>query len=349
MIIRKIFNFGIIGTGQIAHIHYQALKNIHNARLIAIQDINLKTAMNFARKYKIKQYYKNYLDLLKNKKIDVVIICTPHWTHEEIGINAAKFGKHVLIEKPLANTAKSAENIINSCKKNNVKLGVIFQNRFSNRALKLKSYIQRGKLGKIVVANVLVNWHRTQEYYNNAPWRAFKSEAGGGVLMTQAIHFIDLLQWCIGQPESVYAYTDVKTHNIEVEDTAVAVLRFKSGILGIIESTVSTYPELPAQLCLYGSKGIAILEEHRGKIKLTILPNNEEEKNYKIINYKKMFNGAIPKLQESLNHQKQIEDFIESIYFNKKPEVDGREGIKSLKIIESIYRSSNRKEEVKLN
>jgi len=347
--IRKIFNFGIIGTGQIAHIHYQALKNIHNARLIAIQDINLKTAINFARKYKIPQYYKNYLDLLKNKKIDVVIVCTPHWTHEEIGINAAKFGKHVLIEKPIATTVKSAENIINACEKNNVKLGVIFQNRFSNEALKLKSYIQSGKLGKIVVANVLVNWYRTQEYYDNAPWRAFKFEAGGGVLMTQAIHFIDLLQWCIGPPESIYAYIDVKTHNIEVEDTAVAVFSFKSSVLGIIESTVSTYPELPAQLHVYGSKGIAMLEECKGKTRLVIFPNGKEDKIYKLSNCRKNLNGTIPKLQESLNHKKQIKDFIESIYFNKKPKVDGREGIKSLKIIEAIYTSSKRKEEVKLN
>jgi predicted dehydrogenase len=343
-----MFNFGIIGAGQVAHVHYHALKNIHNARLIAIQDINLETVINFARKYKIQYYYKNYLDLLKNKKINVVIICTPHWTHEQIGITAAKFGKHVLIEKPLATTVKSAENIINACEKNNVKLGAIFQNRFSNAALKLKSCIQSGKLGKIVVANVLVNWYRTQDYYDTASWRAFKYEAGGGVLMTQAIHFIDILQWCIGPVESIYAYIDTKTHNIEVEDTAVAVLRFKNAVLGIIEATVSSYPELPAQLQVYGTKGITVLEERRGKTRLTIFSNSKESKIYMLINSKSILNGTIPKLKQSSNHKKQIKDFIESVYLNKEPKVNGREGIKSLKVVEAIYASAEKKDEINL-
>jgi len=340
--VKRIIDFGIIGAGNIALTHAAALSNIPNAKLIAVADIFPETARRFAERYKVHYYYEDFLTLLKNKEVNVVSICTPHHTHEEIATQAAYFGKHILIEKPLATTLEAADNIITTCRNKNVKLGVIFQHRFSEAALRLKKIIQNRGLGKIIVGNVLVHWYRTQEYYDNAPWRASQFEAGGGVLMTQAIHFIDLLQWYMGPVKNTCAYTDTLTHNTEVEDTVVAILRFENGVLGTIETTVSSYPELPAQLEIHGSKGTAIFKERRGGTELTLFPATRDREVSSLTDYSNILDGTSPKLQESKPHENQIRDFIESIYLNKEPKVNGEEGKKSLDIIHSIYTSANR-------
>lgn len=250
--------FGIIGCGRVARYHAEALRRIPGVELKAVSDIIPDRAQDFASGYAADPY-TDYRYLLDRKDIDVVCICTPSGDHPRHGIDVARAGKHVVVEKPIGLTLEEIDALIDTCNQEKVKLCVVHQNRFNPAVVKLKEALDAGRFGKISHAAVAVRWHRSQEYYDQAPWRGTWA-LDGGVLMNQAIHAIDILLWMMGEPESVFAYTATQFHRIEAEDVAVAVVRFKSGALGTIEASTNVFPSnWEETLAIFGERGSAAL------------------------------------------------------------------------------------------
>src|SRR5437762_3574542 len=236
--------FGIIGCGMISRFHAKAVADIKGAKVTACFDSFTSAADKFGAEIGCKVYHD--LDkMLADKAVDVVTICTPSGVHMEPAIAAAKAGKHIIVEKPLDITLKRCDAMIAAADKAGVVLSTIFPSRFHESSQLLKKAIDAGRFGRLTMGDSYVKWFRTQEYYDSGGWRGTWALDGGGALMNQAIHNVDLLQWLMGDVESVHAMTATLAHErIEVEDTAVAVLRFRNGALGVIEAATSAYPGL---------------------------------------------------------------------------------------------------------
>ena len=330
--------FGIIGAGMIGPFHAEAISQLDEAELIGVATTREKTAKPFAEKFGAKVWYTDYHKLLRREDIDVVNICTPPFLNEEIAVAAARAGKHVIVEKPMAINLTEADRMITACRKSKVKLSVIFQTRFNESAQRIKKIIDEGKFGKLIMGDAYVKWFRTQEYYDSAAWRGTWDKEGGGALINQAIHTIDLLQWFMGEVDSLYALIDTAIHKIEVEDVAVAVLKFKSGAMGVIEGSTAIYPGLPRRLEIHGERGTVIFEGD--KIKLWDFVGSEREGESEIKYYKNKKLGdasSEPTHFSAENHKLQIKDFIEAIKEDREPLINGEEGRKSLEIVRAIY------------
>jgi predicted dehydrogenase len=250
--------FGIIGCGRVAKYHAEALRQIPGVELKAVCDIIPERAQEFASRYAADPY-TDYRYLLDRKDVDVVCICTPSGDHPRHGMDVARAGKHVVVEKPIGLTLEEIDALIETCNQEKVKLCVVHQNRFNPAVVKLREALDAGRFGRISHAAVTVRWHRSQEYYDQAPWRGTWA-LDGGVLMNQAIHAIDIFRWMMGEPESVFAFTATHFHRIEAEDVAVAVVRFKSGALGTIEASTNVFPSnWEETLAIFGDRGSAAL------------------------------------------------------------------------------------------
>jgi UDP-N-acetyl-2-amino-2-deoxyglucuronate dehydrogenase len=229
--------WAIVGCGMIANFHARAIAGIKGSKLVACHSRSLDKANAFASKFG-GQGYDDLAKMLADPKIDIVTICTPSGAHLEPGVAAAKAGKHVLVEKPLEVTTARCDRLIEACEKSGVRLGTIFPSRFHRSAQTLKSAMEHDRFGTVSLGAAYVKWFRTQAYYDSGKWRGTWKLDGGGALMNQAIHSVDLLLWLMGPVKSVYAMTALRAHErIEVEDTATAILEFKSGALGTIEAT----------------------------------------------------------------------------------------------------------------
>jgi predicted dehydrogenase len=246
-------------------------------------------------------------------------------------------GKHVVVEKPIEVTLDRAKQLIDVCKTNGVKLAVIFQNRFTPNVQKLKNQLDKGAIGDIFLGDAYIKWFRKQSYYDSAAWRGTFILDGGGALINQAIHTIDLLQWIMGEVESVYGQVGTFTHDgIEGEDTAVAVLRFCSGALGVIEGSTSVQPALARRLEIHGTKGTAVLNNDL----FTIQTGKDTDKQQK--NASSSGGAASPLQGYSLvPHQKQFEVIVDAIKNDTQPPLSGQEAMKSLAIVLAVYESSN--------
>ncbi|MFA4886189.1 MAG: Gfo/Idh/MocA family oxidoreductase, partial [Desulfotomaculaceae bacterium] len=237
----KKIRFALAGCGEVADKHAAAISALDECELVAVYDCGQKIAERFAERYAVKAY-SDYQKLLEDPGVDVVNICTPSGFHAAMGIAAAGAGKHVLVEKPMALSLEDADALIETCEKAGVKLGVVHQNRFKPAVLKLRKAMEEGLFGKVTHANATVRWNRNKEYYDRKPWRRTKS-MGGGVLLNQAIHNIDLLQWMMGKVISVFGYTTSCLNRTAGEDVGIAVLRFENGVLGVIEAASTIYPK----------------------------------------------------------------------------------------------------------
>src|SRR3989338_1572650 len=234
---QKKLGFAIIGCGRICKTHTTVLSQLPDAKMVVVCDVIEERAKEYAKKYNC-DYTTNYHEVLKRNDVDVIDICTPTYLHSKIAINAAGAGKHVITEKPMALSLEDADRMIESCKKAGVKLFVVKQNRYNPPIVKLKEAMDEGRFGKIYYGNTTVRWYRSQSYYDEDEWfRRF----GGGVLINQASHNIDMLQWLMGPVDTVYAKISTAVHNVEVEDIGIALLKFKSGALGTIEATTCAY------------------------------------------------------------------------------------------------------------
>lgn len=340
--------FAIVGCGNIAPFHADALKHISGAKLVAVCDKIEYNTEHLVGKYGAKPY-TDYAEMLKQDNIDVVNICLPSSMHGKFAVEAAKAGKHVMVEKPLDITVEKCNAIISACEENNVKLSVIFPTRFKESSVVIKQAIDAGRFGQITMADVQVKWYRNQAYYDAGGWRGTWEYDGGGALMNQSIHYIDQLQYFMGAVESVYAYCETLARDIEVEDTAVAVLKFKNGALGTIQGTTTVYPGLDTQLGIHGTKGSAILNGESLSV-WDFEDSIPEDVKLKAKFQNTSSSGAKDPTAfiDSKGHQYQIEDMIKAIKMDREPEVNGNEGRKSVEIISAIYQSSKEGKEIKL-
>ena len=337
----KKIRFAIIGCGRIAPKHAESIEALSEAELVAVCDIVPEHAQAFADKYNAEPY-TDYLEMLKRSDIDVITIATPSGLHAEIGIAAAAAGKHVLVEKPMAMTLKTADAMIEACRKAGVKLGVIHQNRFNASIKLLRKALEEGRFGNLTHGQASVRWNRNDNYYTQAPWRGTKLQ-DGGVLMNQSIHNIDLLQWTFGPVESVFGYTATFMRKIEMEDMGAAVIRFKSGAIGLIEAASTIYPKnIEETLNVFGETGSVIVGGIAvNRIEVWELPDSVEEKNEIFASQE-----GDPPTVYGFGHRELISDLIQAIREDREPAIPGEEGRKALEIILAIYKCQETKQPV---
>jgi UDP-N-acetyl-2-amino-2-deoxyglucuronate dehydrogenase len=338
----KRFGFGIVGAGMISHFHAKAISQIKNAALLGIYNINTAKADQFAGTHHCTPYH-TLEEMIGNPEIDIVCICTPSGLHLDAALKSIEAGKHCLIEKPLEITLDRCDQIINAAKIAGVKVGVIFPSRFYEESKKLKEAIDENRFGNLVLGDAYVKWSRSAEYYQSGKWRGTWQYDGGGALMNQGIHSVDLLQWYMGPVKSVQSVmANIRHKNIEVEDTVVSTLKFANGALGTIESTTAVFPGSLKRIEILGTDGTAILEENNF-IKWEFAQPGDEDKiiNDQIAKGQSSKGGASdPSDINFTGHQKQIEDIIQSIETGREPLIDGLEGRKSVEIVLAIYESA---------
>lgn len=334
------YGFGIIGTGAIASFHAKAIEAITDARLIAVQSQTYRQAKEFAEQNDCEAY-ETIEELLLREDINIVSICTPSGVHAEPALKSIAAGKHCLIEKPIEVTLERSDEIIEAAKLKGVLLAVVFPSRFYEGSQTLKKALDTGQFGKVALASAYVKWSRTADYYNSAKWRGTWQLDGGGALMNQAIHAVDMLQWCMGPVESVMAFkNNIKHTEIEVEDTLVAALKFANGAVGSIECSTAVYPGTLKKLEIMGTRGTAIMEDNN-LVKWEFDSECEQVQNINLSNPRALTGGASNPLSISqLGHQKQIENLIQAIAGREKLLVDGQEARKSVEIVLAIYRSA---------
>ena len=334
--------FGIIGCGMIAGFHAKAVQAA-SGTLVACFDTKPEAADKLAGQYPGCTPYYTLKEFLADKNIDIVTIGTPSGAHLEPALAAAEAGKHIIVEKPLEITLERCSQIIAACQKNNVLVATIFHSRFHDSSLMLKSAIEAGRFGRLTLGDAIVKWYRTQEYYDSGAWRGTWELDGGGALMNQAIHSVDLLTWLMGPVAEVTAHTALLAHErIDVEDTAVATLKFANGALGTIVGTTASYPGYLKRVEIGGSKGSAILEEEdivRWDF-AEALPSDDAVRDA-MANRKSSGGGAAdPAAISYAGHAKLFANMIAAIDGKEKLVVDGPEGCRSVEIILAIYQSA---------
>ena len=329
-----MFKFGILGCGMIANIHAAAISGIENATLIGVADNKKEFAKNFAQKYNVKAY-ATYEELLADKELDVVCICTPSCFHAPNAIQALESGKHVVLEKPMAFTAEEADKVIQTSERTGKFLTVISQLRFSPDVIKLKNFIQDGAFGKITLCTLSMKYYRSQEYYASSPWKGTKKFDGGGALMNQGIHGIDLLQYIVGDVKEVQGQVRTLSHAIEVEDTAVATVEFECGALGVIQGSSCCYPGFERKIEIHGDKGYAILVENSIE-KMMI----DGEQVCVELTQSEVNTASDPTALECGPHRRQMINLLNAIEGKEQLLIDGNEGKKAVSVIEKIYNSS---------
>jgi predicted dehydrogenase len=338
----KKYGFGIIGTGTIAQFHAKAISEIPNATLIAAFDQAEERAKDFAEKHGIKAY-ANLEEFLSDPNIDVVTIGTPSGSHLEPSIAAAKFGKNVICEKPLEVTLDRIDQMIEAHAKAGTKLGGVFNFRYEPVNRMIKKVVESGRLGKISYCGGYIPWFRSQEYYDQGGWRGTWKFDGGGALMNQGIHTIDLMEWLMGsQIKRVSSFTALLGHSrLEVEDTAVSAVEFESGTLGVIFGTTALWPGFSLRVELGSMQGTIISETNCLKAFQFAKPNPDDQKILE--QFSKPVSGSggsDPTAISPDNHRRNFESFLRSLDNNTEPEIGGREARKAVATILAIYETA---------
>ena len=343
--VNKKLKIGIIGIGTIADIHAQAIQKSSKLQLISAFSRNDTNVKEFGHKYQISAF-SNWDAFISDPNLDAVSICTPNGTHLDYGQRSATAKKHVIVEKPIEITVKRAKNLIEICKKNNVALAVIYQNRFSKGISELKKMLDNNQLGDLFMGDASIKWYRSQKYYDTGNWRGSFDLDGGGVLINQAIHTIDLLQWLMGGVDSVFGKTGTYNHKMDGEDNAVATLQFNNGAIGVIQASTSVLPARSRRIEIHGEKGTVIIDGD--VIKVSLADKIQSSKNDK--EEKKKASGASSPLDGfSIEpHKKQMESIAKAILTQKEPSVSGKESLKSLAIVLGIYESNKSNTSIKI-
>jgi UDP-N-acetyl-2-amino-2-deoxyglucuronate dehydrogenase len=334
------FHVGLIGGGNISETHARGARAIPSVEIAAIYGTNSEKVQKLCREYGGTSY-TDFAGFLAHRPLELVIIGSPSGLHAAQGIAAAKQGFHVLTEKPIDTDTSRADELIETAKQSGVKLGVIFQDRMKPHIRQLKDWIDRGLLGKLFLADARVKWYRPPEYYSNSRWRGTLELDGGGALINQGVHTIDLLLWLLGDVSRVLAHTATQLHSIEAEDTAIAILEFSSGTLGIFQATTAAYPGYPRRLEISGTEGTVVLEHDRI---IAVDLRNAPEEGAKFAERDENRSGSSAVVSDFRGHQAVIEDFLCAIQKNTSPACDGREGRRSLALVEAIYRAARSSE-----
>ncbi len=337
-----MIGFGIVGCGMISQFHARALEELRGAKLVACYSQTHDSAVKFAEKFG-GTAYESLDAMLADPAVDVVSICTPSGAHMEPAVAAAKAGKHVIVEKPLEVTLKRCDKIIEACDQAGVKLATIFPSRFHSASQTLKSAIEAGKFGTLTLGDAYVKWFRTQEYYDSGEWRGTWKLDGGGALMNQAIHSVDLLTWLMGPVKSISAHVSTLAHErIEVEDVATATLEFENGALGTIEATTAAFPGMLKKIEIHGSQGSAVIEEEDIRTWQFAKMTAKDKQIASDTETKTETGGgaADPSAIGHAAHLAQFKDLIKAIKNDGTPSIDGPEGRKSVEIILGIYKAA---------
>lgn len=340
-----MYTFGIIGGGMIAKHHVQAIRGMgDSAQLGAIYARNPAKAKQLGEEFGCKSY-SNLEAFLADETIDIVTIATPSGAHLEPAIAAAKAKKHIICEKPLEVTPERIEQMIAVAKSEKILLSGIFNRRFNPAVEQLKQAIEQGRFGTLALCDAQIKWFRTQAYYDSAKWRGTMELDGGGVLMNQAIHTIDLLLYLVGNVKRLSASIALLTHeNIEVEDTAVAILEFENGARGTIQGSTSCWSStgLPAEIQLSGNEGSAFLSDESFRVWDFKTPTSQDNfvKGNLMKGTEKGLGANDPNAINYLGHQRNFENVIEALNTGKPPLISGKEAMRSVRLIDAIYKSA---------
>jgi predicted dehydrogenase len=323
---------GLIGAGNISQTHARAAKAIPGVEIAAVFGANSQKVERMASEYGAAAY-SDFEKFLDHRPMDFVAIGSPSGLHAEQGIAAARHGLHVLTEKPLDITTRAADALIAAAAEAKVKLGVFFQDRFKADLIRVKEWMDAGVLGKPILADARVKWFRPPEYYGDSRWRGMLDMDGGGALINQAIHTVDLLLWLFGDVASVQAQKKTALHKIEAEDTLVALLEFANGAAGVFQATTSVYPGYPRRVELTGSEGTIIIEHDR----LVATDLRKPPTDARGQGDDKNLSSSSATVSDVRGHQAAMEDFIQAIEKNTTPRCSGIEGRRSLALVEALY------------
>jgi UDP-N-acetyl-2-amino-2-deoxyglucuronate dehydrogenase len=326
-------HIGLIGGGNISETHARAARAIPDVEITGVFGSNAEKVSRLCRGYGGKPY-TNFDEFLAHRPMELVAIGSPSGLHAEQGIAAARHGLHVLTEKPIDITVERADALIAETRKAGVQLGVFFQDRCKPDILSVKNAVDVGLLGKPILADARVKWYRPPDYYTSSRWRGTWALDGGGALINQAVHTLDLMLWIFGEVKTVQATCKTALHAIEAEDTLIAMLEFDNGALGVLQTATSVFPGYPRRLELTGSEGTLIIEQDRlltAGLKnppTNLLKRSEADKNP---------SSSSPTVSDARGHQAVLEDFLRAIRTNTKPQCDGQEGRRSLALVQAIY------------
>lgn len=332
----------LVGCGRISRNHFEAIAKLDDVQLVAVCDTVESRAREAGESHNVP-WFVNYEQMLAQVQSDAVVIATPSGLHPQHGILAAKAGRHVISEKPMGISLAAADALVQACDDNDVHLFVVKQNRLNPPIQLLKRAIDRGRFGRIYMANCTVRWTRPQEYYDQAPWRG-TWEFDGGAFMNQASHYVDLIQWLVGPVESVMAKTATMARKIEAEDSGVAVLKFRSGAIGTIEVTMLTFPKnLEGSITILGEKGtVKIGGTAVNKVEhWTFADYDDDDKLIEQAN-------TNPPTVYGFGHEAYYRNVVSVLRGEARPDTDGRAGRKSLELILGIYESAKTGRDVPL-
>lgn len=334
----KAVRFALVGAGNIAKIYVAAFAVIPDATVTVVCSRSEASGRALAQQCGA-EWVADFHAAVRRDDVDAVVVATPSGTHAEIAVAAAQAGKHLLVEKPLDITLARVDTVLDAAEKAGVVLACVFPLRFTEGPQRAKAALDAGRLGRLALADVYVKWFRPQSYYDGS-WRGTHALDGGGALMNQAIHNIDLIQWLVGPVSSVIGRIATLAHEMETEDTASAVLTFANGALGVIQGATSCWPGDPARVELHGDCGTIVLEE--GRIVLWKLQDATPGEEEAMLSLEQAggSGAADPMAIGFEKHRRQIVDMIEAIRTGRAPAIQGAEARRSVEIVRAIYRSA---------
>lgn len=349
------FRFGVVGCGSIGPTHAAAIGQIPGAQLVALSDVDCGRARELAGKHGVNRIHADQRELFADAEVDVVCLCTPSGMHANGAVAAMEAGKHVIVEKPMEISLAACDRMIAAERATGKKLSIICQHRFDTASGRVKQAIEQGRLGKIVACDATVKWWRTQGYYDSGDWRGTWAMDGGGALMNQGIHTLDLMLWLAGPVKSVYAQTRTAAHErIEVEDVCVAVINFAGGAVGTLLATTAAYDGLPARVDIFGENGSAIIEGDR-LLAMKFKDGTRAASELPAVHAVSVAMGGTKSVKDEAGerpaekeigdvwgdaHRMQIMDVIGAIKDDRRPMIDGTEGRVAVETILAIYESA---------
>lgn len=341
----KKFKAVIVGCGNIFPMHAQSISTLENVEIAAVCDIKEDRAKEKAEQYACN-YYTDYKEMLEKEKPDVVHICLPHYLHPEVAVYAAEKHINILTEKPMSIKLEDAENMVMAAKANKVVLGVIFQNRYNPGSKLIKETLESGALGKIHAGKLQVTWNRSDEYYSHSDWKGTWDMEGGGVIIDQAIHTMDLMRWFVNSEiEYIDANIGNRAHEIiQVEDSAEGVIKYENGVLTAFHAINYYSYDSAAEIELHCEKGIVKMAGDRAHIKFNdgseLIADKDTRESFDYGNGAKGYWGT--------SHKKQIANYYAALEGGYKPDITGEDAIKTQKMICGIYESGHKRIRIKL-
>lgn len=323
---------GLIGGGNISDTHARAAREIPGLQIVAIYGTNREKVRHMSAQYRAAAYLE-FDQFLAHRPMDFVAIGSPSALHAEQGIAAAQCGLHVLTEKPLDISTAQADALIAAAAASRVKLGVFFQDRFKTDLIRVKQWIDSGVLGKLILADARVKWFRPPNYYSDSRWRGTLRLDGGGALINQAVHTVDLLLWMCGEASAVQAVKKTALHKIEAEDTLIALLEFRSGAIGSLQAATSVFPGYPRRVELTGSDGTVIIEQDR--LLAADLRNPPDD--FRSTGDDQNASASSATVSDVRGHRAALKDFVQAIQTNGAPRCPGIEARRSVALVEAIY------------